>query len=75
MKAPWVMIKYDEKPNKIVCLRCGHSIIAPWPCTINDAVLIGNAFTEKHSNCKEVETKDAQTDSINGVNNAFSISS
>ena len=74
MKAPWTVVKYDEQPNKIVCLRCGHSITAPWPCEVGDACLVMDAFVEKHKNCKEVETKDAQTDSINGVNNASSTS-
>lgn len=52
MKAEWVIIKYDEKPNKIVCLRCGYSIIAPWPCSINDACRAADAFVEQHKNCK-----------------------
>ena len=48
----WIVIKYDEIPNKIICERCGAEAISPTPCRITDAISMWDAFKDNHKKCK-----------------------
>ena len=49
----WIVLKFDESPNKMWCKRCGEMIDAPMPCKIDTATRIMNAFTDAHKKCKD----------------------
>jgi hypothetical protein len=49
----WVVLKFDEVPNKMWCKRCGEIVDAPMPCKLDTAIAMSEAFVGVHKNCKE----------------------
>lgn len=53
MKPSWVVLKYDEQPNRMLCERCKESVVTPMPCRLDTASEIFKAFLKVHKKCKE----------------------
>jgi len=51
-KYKWIVLKFDEKPNRMICQRCGASATAPMPCRLEDAEKLMHTFTEIHKKCR-----------------------
>ena len=47
----WIVLKIDEKPNKMICQRCSAEAVSPTPCRLEDAGEIFKTFIKIHNRC------------------------
>ena len=50
-----VSVRYDIQPPVLECSRCSQTEILILPLSISKFLEIGNAFKQKHADCKEPE--------------------
>ncbi len=51
-KYDWIVLKFDETPNKMWCQRCNIKTEMPKFAQFEVVIAMTKAFTKLHKNCK-----------------------